>query len=419
MTERLLQFIWQFQYFNKIDLGTSNSEKLVIVHPGQLNRNQGPDFLEARIRIRDQLWVGSVELHMESSGWQKHSHHLDTNYTNVILHVVWTDDDETLSDSIPTLILNGRVQGILLQQYETWMKSSSFIPCGNGIAGIEELLLSGWKQRLVAERLDRKSAAAKEMLEFNHIHWEQTFWWMLAKNMGQQVNAEAFEEIMRSIPYPVLMKHRKSVHQIECLLLGQAGLLEGNISDHYALMLKKEFDFYKAKYGLRQINIPVHFLRMRPAAFPTIRLAQLAMIIHNSEQLFSTILVAPDLKKIKSLFEVTANDYWHCHFMIGEVSVQQPKALGANMISSIIVNTVVPLLFTYGNYHGDESVKARAIDMLELTREETNFTVRGFNRLGIKNKNAHDSQALLELKSQYCDSRRCLDCAIGYALLNS
>jgi hypothetical protein len=417
MTERLLQFIWQFQYFNRSDLETTGGEKLMIVHPGQMNRHQGPDFLEARVRILDELWIGSVELHIDASGWNKHSHHTDSNYNNVILHVVWNNDDHELAETIPTLVLADRVPGVLLNQYEVWMNSTSFIPCGQMIAGVNELVWMSWKQRMVLERLERKCLQVRVMLDKNNVHWDQTLWWMLAKNMGMQVNAEAFEELAESIPFAVLTKHRNQIHQVESILMGQAGLLEDDHTDKYAQMLKKEYAFYQTKYGLKKIHLPVHFLRMRPAAFPTVRLAQLAMLLHMQDQLVSSILSLGEVKKLRSLFEVTANDYWHYHFVFDEASAFRPKSMGAGMVNSIMVNTVAPLLFAYGDYHQIDKYKEKAVAVLEDTDVEVNSTIREFIKLGIKNRDAFSSQALLELKSQYCDKKRCLDCAVGYSIL--
>lgn len=419
MTERLLQYIWQFQYFNKKELRTTAGEDLMIIHPGQFNNHQGPDFQEGRIRIGYNLWAGNIELHIHASDWHRHLHDSDPNYENVILHVVWNDDDETAFHKFPTLQLADRVPKLLLQQYDSWMKSDYFIPCAPYVEVAEEIIWIVWKERLLIERLQRKSDQVLTLLERNNFHWEEMLWWMIARNFGLYVNADAFEEMAISIPYNLLSKHRNQIHQLEAMIFGQAGLLEGDFEEKYPLMLKKEYVFLQTKYDLVKTHCPVHFLRMRPACFPTIRLAQLAMLIHTTTNLFSSIINAENASELKVILNVTANDYWHYHFTFDESTVYHPKTMGAQMINNIIVNSVIPILFTYGEYRKEERYKQKAIEWISRMPSENNSVTTKFRKLGIGHKNASDSQALIELKSQYCDFRRCLDCAIGNALLSA
>jgi uncharacterized protein DUF2851 len=418
MTERLLQFIWQFQYFNKSELSTSQGEAIQILFHGQFNTNQGPDFNNAKIRIGKTTWAGTIELHIRASDWNKHGHQEDENYKNVILHVVW-ENDEIKEAAIPVLELKDRISKVLLNRYYELMNSASFIASENSIHVIPELSWKSWKERLVAERLLRKSKKVENYLEQNSFHWEETFWWLLARNFGMKVNADLFEDVARSIPLALLAKHKIQVLHIEALLLGQAGLLEGNMEEDYPCMLQKEYKFFKKKYRLHQPANKVFFLRMRPGNFPTIRLAQLAMLIHESMHLFSKIKEATSVQDVKNWMDVTANDYWHYHYRFDELSVFKKKKLGNNMIDNIIINTIVPVLFAYGNYHDDNKYKQKALDWLESTNAETNSIIRGFDKLGIISGTAYDSQALVELKTQYCDNKRCLECAVGNYLLRS
>lgn len=415
MTERLLQYIWQFQYFNKTDLLTKNGEVVQIIFPGQHNTNQGPDFSDAKIKIGNTIWAGTVELHLKTSDWQKHKHQLDKNYNNVILHVVWEND--AMNSEIPIVELKGRVSKILLKRYEELMNNGSFIPCENSIQTIKEIAWRSWKDRLLAERLQRKTGMVELLLRQNNYHWEETFWWLLARNFGMKVNADAFEAVARSIPITILAKQKQQIHQIEALLLGQAGLLEGSLTDNYAVMLQKEYRYQQSKHKLNSITIPVHFLRMRPGNFPTIRLAQLAMLVHQSAHLFSKIKEAGSVKEIKNWFDVTANDYWHYHYRFDESSSFKKKKLGETMIDNIIINTLAPVLFAYGSYHNEQQYKDKALLWLEGTAPEANSITKGFTGLGIENKNAFDSQVLIEMKNEYCNKKRCLECGVGNALL--
>lgn len=426
MNERLLQFIWQFQYFNKNELTTTSGEVIQIIFPGQHNINQGPDFLDAKIKIGKTIWAGTIELHVKTSDWTKHKHQNDSNYNNVILQVVWEDDVELNKkiaadqrSAAPVLELNKRVSKILLQRYQELMNSSSFIPCEKSISNVRDITWKSWKDRLLVERLLRKSKIAETYGQQNNHHWEEIFWWLLARNFGIKVNADAFEAIARSIPINILARHKSQIHQLEALLLGQAGLLDGKLKDDYPQLLQREYKFLKEKYKLKPIHIPIHFLRMRPGNFPTIRLAQLAMLITESAHLFSRIKETASLKDVVKWFDTTANDYWHYHYQFDEASSFKKKNLGAAMIDNIIINTVAPVLFAYGNYHDENNYKQKALKWLEQTAAESNSITKGFQKLGIENKNAFDSQALIELKNEYCNTKRCLECGVGNAILKN
>jgi len=413
--EKLLQYIWQFQYFNKSQLQTASGESLQIIFPGKLNNNQGPDFTNAQIKIDNTTLVGSVELHLKTSQWNEHGHSNDTNYKNVVLHVVLEND--LLQSGVPLLELNSRISNLLLDKYTDLMNSTTFIPCAKAVSEVKEITWLSWKERLLAERLTRKSSIVFKFLEENNAHWEESFWWMLARNFGVKVNAEAFEAMARSLPVNILAKHKNQIHQLEALLFGQAGLLEESFAEDYPKLLQREYNFLKKKYNLAPIHNPVHFLRMRPGNFPTIRLSQLAALIQNSAHLFSKILEIEKLSEIKKLFDVTANDYWHYHYRFDESSSFKKKTIGKDMIDNVIINTIVPVLFAYGLYHKEEKYKNKAVLWLEELPAEVNSITKGFAGLKLSNLSAFDSQSFIELKTQYCDNKHCLRCAVGNTLL--
>lgn len=418
MTERLLQYIWQFQYFNKTSLQTVEGETVEIVYQGSYNTNQGPDFFEAKLKIANTLLVGNVELHCKTSEWNTHKHSADENYANVIAHIVW-ENDCTLPNNLPTIILQDRVSKILLEKYQKLLNTSSFIPCENSISTVPEITWLSWKERLLIERLEQKSTSVNEYLSKNNYHWEETFWWMIAKNFGIKVNSEAFEKIAQSIPITVLAKHKNQLHQIEALLFGQAGLLDKNFEEDYPILLRKEYQFYKSKYNLQSTNANLFFLRMRPANFPTVRLAQLAMLVAHSVHLFSKIKEIEEVENVKKLLNVTANDYWHYHYNFDELSTYKIKNVGVQMINNLIINTVIPILFAYGHYTKEHHFKDKALRWLTQLTAEKNSRINGFLALQITIKNAFDSQALLQLKNEYCSKKRCLECAVGSKLLKT
>ena len=416
MNEHLLQYIWQFQYFNISQLITQAGEAITIINAGKRNSNQGPDFLDAKIKIGTTTWAGNVELHINSSDWNNHKHSADANYKNVILHVVWKDD-VPLDLPFPVLELQSRTSKILLNKYNALMQANSFIPCEKTVHLVNDFVWSSWKERLLVERMQEKSQLVLEYLKDNNNHWEETFWWLLAKNFGVKVNSEAFEKIARSLPLAVLAKHKNQIHQVEALLFGQANLLTGTFKDGYCILLQKEYAFLQKKYKLEPVKIPMHYLRMRPSNFPTVRLAQLAMLVHNSSHLFSKITATVSIKEIKKMMDVTANDYWHYHYVPEEASTYKEKKLGTQMVDNIVINTVLPILFAYGHYLKENNYKDKALRWLEEIAAEKNNITKGFAAINIKIKNAFDSQALIQLKNNYCNHRRCLECAVGNSIL--
>ena len=416
MTEQLLQFIWQFQYFNTGDLKTTAGEPLLILQPGIHNINQGPDFLNAKISCGETVLAGSIEVHINSSEWQDHGHSADKNYDNVVLHVVWKNNKET-GMHFPTLELYNRVSNLLLEKYANLLQAKSFIPCEEQIRTVEELTIALWKERMLIERLQEKAAYAEMLLQKNNHHWEEVFWQLLAKNFGIKINSDAFEAVAASVPLNILAKHKNQIHQTEALLMGQAGLLDKNFTDEYPIMLQKEYMFLKKKYSLPGIHFRVHFLRMRPANFPTLRLSQLAALIQQSNHLFSFIKDAENLKETEAKFNVTANDYWHCHYVFDEESGFKKKLLGRQMVQNIILNTVIPVLYAYGWYNNIEAYKTKALRWAEQLAPEKNNITHGFEKLGVANKSAYESQALIQLKNKYCNNVRCLECAIGNKIL--
>lgn len=416
MTEKLLQYIWQFGHFNSRELQSTDSETLAILNKGILNTNQGPDFLNATIKAGDTTLVGNIELHINADDWWNHGHDKDAHYNNVILHVVWLNNArEKLS--FPTLELQPLVSKMLLSKYDLLMQSTQFIPCQPHINSVPQLSFSSWKERLVVERLQAKAKHIDELLKLNNQHWEETFWWLLARNFGIKINSDSFERIARSVPVNVLAKHKNQIHQLEAILLGQAALLDKNFEEDYPSMLRKEYQFLQKKYALQKTHAPLYFLRMRPANFPTIRLAQLAMLVQQSNHLFSMVREAKEISAITDLLKVTANDYWHYHYRFDEPTAFSPKSLGGAMIQNICINTVIPMLYAYGYYNNNEALKQRAMDWLTLLPAEKNSITKGFQHLDVENKSAFDSQALIQLKNNYCNYKLCLQCAVGNHLL--
>lgn len=416
MTERLLQYIWQFQYFDRSQLVTDQGEPILIHHPGQWNQHQGPDFSGAQISIGQHRWVGSVELHILTSEWIDHGHSTDPHYQNVILHVVW-EHNQPIPINVPVLELQHRIPKWLLQQYHDWMHAASFIPCANQWQQVSPLVINAWKDRMLMERWEEKYRKIMEQWKQSKGHWDELAWWLLARQMGGQVNADAFEQVAGSIPYSIWCRHRHQLIELEAMLLGQSGLLDLECKDAYPNELKTIYRHLKRKYQLQQPTVLISFLRMRPANFPTIRLVQLATLFKKQYRWMDHILAAQTLNEIVDPLTVTASAYWNDHFVFDVRSEHHPKQLGKGMRQQLVINVMLPLLFAHGTWLGNETLRSRALEWMAMMPPETNTITSGFVRHGWVNAHAGDSQAVLQLKKRYCDTRSCLSCAIGHQLL--
>jgi hypothetical protein len=343
-----------------------------------------------------------------ASHWYQHKHSGDKNYNNVILHVVWINDEDILDDlhqPIAALELQSLVPKITLQRFEHLMANANTIPCAFALPALNEIGWLSWQERLIAERLQEKSNLIMRWLKENGNNWEEVFWISLCRSFGMKVNAEVFEQIARSVPINLLAKHKNQIHQLEALLLGQAGLLNGKFEESYAIMLQKEYDFLSKKYGLMPIKKQPAFLRMRPSNFPTLRMAQLAMLVYQSNHLFSKIKSAGKPNDIFQWFDVTRNDFWTYHYTLTDAAIYRPKTIGSSFIRHIIINAIVPVFFAYGINKHERAWQDMSLDFLMEVEPEHNVITKQWQAHGLANQNALQSQALIHLKNNYCDKK--------------
>ncbi len=421
MNEEFLHYIWKNKLFNK-NLTTTENDDVYIIKTGFHNKDAGPDFTEARIKIGNTLWVGNIEIHVNTSDWFKHNHHKNDNYDNIILHVVYNNDTvikRKNNEIIPTLDISNKFDHSLYSRYLSFINSGRWIACENLIGKTEPLVVNHWLDRMLIERLERKTVFLKNSLHKNKNNWEQTFYEQIARNFGFRVNTEAFECMAKSLPYKYLSKHKDNLFQLEAMLFGQAGLLNRDFTDDYPKQLKKEYQHLRNKFSFVPVNSHLwKFLRLRPSNFPTIRLSQFASLIYRSSGLLSDIFSIDNIKQLTELFNVGASSYWKDHYLFDKASVSKNKKLGKRSIHLIIINTVIPFLFTYGKQKNQPEYIDKALSLLVHLPAENNHIIKRWKSCGIKVLNAADSQALLELKDNYCSLKKCLNCNIGIHLLN-
>jgi len=420
MTEEFLHYIWQYRLYNP-NLVLQSGEQVEVLHPGMHNVDSGPDFFNAKIRIGDTIWAGNIEIHIQSSDWKRHNHQQDMSYDNVILHVVWRDDMPVFRNDgtvIPTLELDGLYNENAWKNYLRFMASHQWIPCNTMIAGVDTFLRNAWLDRVLVERLERKSLQVEHILLLNNNDWAQTFYRLLARNMGFKLNNQAFEMLAQSLPVQFLAKHADDLFQVEAMVFGQAGLLGINFTDEYPQKLKKEYEFLKAKFNLSPIDAHLwRFMRLHPGNFPTLRLAQFASIIHHSGAIISELFNSDDVNTYRKLFSAEASEYWNTHYTFDKLSAPRRKTLGQSSIDLLIINLVAPILLSYGRRKSDTKITEKPIDLLMQLKGENNSLIRKWAELGMDVSNAASTQALLELKSNYCDNKKCLSCSVGIQLL--
>jgi len=422
MNESFLHYLWQFQYFDKNDLLSSDGEPISILKVGFLNSNSGPDFSDAKIKINGIEWAGTVEIHIKSSDWQVHHHETDAAYDNVVLHVVWENDqqifrvDKTL---IPTLELKDRVDASLLKEYRKLINNPSAIACEKSFTGVDDLVKLSMLDKALMQRLENKASQVNEILKLNQGDWEETCYQLLAKNFGFKVNADPFYQLAKSLPYKIIQK-QNGLLQVEALLFGQAGMLETKTKDEYITSIFQEYKLLAQKYSLHESRLNPSqwkFLRLRPANFPTVRIAQFASLLYSSKNIFSQFVSANSFSSIQKLLAVDQSAYWSTHYRFGKKAKGAVPDIGESSIQNIIINTVAPLLVAYGKYKDEQVYIDKAVELLQQLTAEQNKITRTWNDLGMKVKTSFDSQSLIELYNNFCQRRQCLNCSIGISIL--
>ena len=422
MKEDFLHYVWKYQLFKKEDLRSSENEVIHILKSGTHNRNAGPDFLNAKIEINHQIWVGNVEIHLKSSDWYAHHHENDVNYDATILHVVYEHDVAVYLKGnvvLPTLILKELIASDLLSNYlKLSNATSNWIPCGEQVSTIDAFLFSNWKERLFFERLERKAVFIDALLAHQNNDFEAVLFQLLAKNFGLKVNGEAFLALSKSINFSIVRKVRSNEHQLMALLFGQAGFLAEEIQEAHHVSLKKEYAYLQHKFALQPLtNQQFSFFRMRPNNFPTIRIAQLGSLYHLHQNLFSKLMQISKTEDFYSLIAVSISSFWQTHYTFDTISKKSTKQLTKSFIDLLIINTIIPLKFVYEKSRGVIN-EDEIVSVLSQMKPEKNSIVSKFKDLKVGSDSAFDTQSLLELKNNYCVPKRCLECAIGNALLS-
>lgn len=413
--EELLHHIWQHRLFSQNKLTTVDGQPIEILKFGVLNSNAGPDFENARIKVGETEWAGNVEIHIKSSDWLRHKHQDDANYSNIILHVVFDDDLKEPLGKFPTLELKHLVSDQVLRRYENLNTSSDELPCGSQFLEVPELVRSAWFDSLLIGRLQRKSEWMSQLVDECEGDLDQAFTVVVFRSFGMKVNAEPFEQLAKRIPSKVLSKHQDNILQLEAVLFGTAGFLS-DPKDDYQKELKQEFDFLSHKYQLKPLDVSVwKFLRLRPANFPTVRLAQLAALFQTTGAFFKWFSNQQEID-LKNLM-VEPSSYWKTHYNFVTELKPKSKRIGKTMARNIIINAVAPFLFVTAHRQAKPELQDPALSLLQQLEAESNVKVNAFAEQGLEVQNAAESQALIELNTLYCDHKKCLNCSIGANIL--
>lgn len=421
-TENILHFIWKYKLFNPLGLCTKDGDALQLMNFGTHNLDSGPDFFNAKIKIAETLWAGNIEIHIKSSDWLKHQHQKDKAYDNVILHVVWEHDtpiyrtDQTL---LPVLELKNLVNFQIIANYESISQNNYWIPCEAQVKLVDDFDKHQCLDRMLTERLEEKSTLIKDIYKAYKNSWEDTFYTVLAKSFGFKVNALPFELLSKNLPQLILAKHKNSALQVEALVFGVAGFLEGKLQDEYPAKLKSEFQFLRAKYQLNVVDVSLwKFSKTRPDNFPTVRLGQFAALVLQSQHLFSKIIAIKNKDEYSTLFKnLPINSYWEQHYMFDKEVAKRSVKIGSSSVDNILINALAPLLFFYGQEIGDKEFIDLAFNLLLNIKAEENIITRGFKERGFNVASSFDSQAIIHLKKSYCDKKKCLNCGIGLKII--
>lgn len=417
--EQLLHYVWKHKIFPLKELKTTTDQQVEVIDTGLANTDAGPDFFNAKLKLDGVLWIGNIEIHERSSDWFKHGHHADAGYNSVILHIASEIDTEisrSNGERIPQIQLI--CPEAVRTNYKELLETDSYPPCYRIIPSLPPFTAHSWMTALQMERFEQKATLLNERLKRCQGNWEDAFFITLARNFGFGLNGDAFETWAHRLPFRAVDKHRNDLFQIEAIFFGQAGMLEDSDGDGYYLRLKKEYTYLQHKFGLIPMDASLwRFLRLRPANFPHIRIAQLACLYHRAYGLLSRIMETETLQGVRDILKGGTSEYWLTHYTFGGSSPSRPKTLSNTSLDLLIINTVVTFLYAYGLHKGNRVLCARAGSFLEELKAENNYITRMWEQCGMKASNAADSQALIQLKKEYCDKKKCLYCRIGYEYL--
>ena len=417
--EQLLHYVWKHKIFPLKELKTTTGQQVEVIDTGLANTDAGPDFFNAKLKLDGVLWIGNIEIHERSSDWFKHGHHADAGYNSVILHIASEIDTEisrSNGERIPQIQLI--CPEAVRTNYKELLETDSYPPCYRIIPSLPPFTAHSWMTALQMERFEQKATLLNERLKRCQGNWEDAFFITLARNFGFGLNGDAFETWAHRLPFRAVDKHRNDLFQIEAIFFGQAGILEDSDGDGYYLRLKKEYTYLQHKFGLIPMDASLwRFLRLRPANFPHIRIAQLACLYHRAYGLLSRIMETETLQGVRDVLKGGTSEYWLTHYTFGGSSPSRPKTLSNTSLDLLIINTVVTFLYAYGLHKGNRVLCARAGSFLEELKAENNYITRMWEQCGMKASNAADSQALIQLKKEYCDKKKCLYCRIGYEYL--
>lgn len=426
MKEEFLHYIWKYMLFDHDSLFDNDGNRIEIIHPGEYNRDSGPDFFNARILTGGIEWAGNVEIHCRSSHFDTHGHNNDHAFDNVVLHAV-AENDKRVFNAKGEEILTVRLKfdESLYERYLELVNNPAIIACQNEINSIEGFIIRQWLYSAAIERLESKTESVMKVFRETGNDWEETFYRILIRYFGFRVNTEPFEMLANSLPFRIIRKHADNRFQIEALLFGTAGMLEERIfkeslSDQYYSGLVREYKILSSKYSLK----PLHgwiwkFHRLRPVNFPTVRLSQLAAMLSVTGGLFSRAAEIEDIKQLRRVFEVTASSYWDDHYIFGRKSRTFSKKTGSQATDILLINAVIPVIYLYGSIRDRREICERALFFLESLPSEQNRIVHEWIEIGIKPESALFSQALIHLRNEYCRKRRCLECRIGSRLIRT
>lgn len=419
MTEDFLHYLWQNKLFTR-PITTILGESIQVLNTGYHNFNAGPDFSDARLRIGDTLWAGNVEIHVNSSDWFKHGHDHDEAYQNVVLHLVFNHDAKNKFPGMPICELADLIDLNLFEAYKKFIASKHFVPCINLIKEVPESELILWLERMLIEKLEHRADFIQDALSCSTDDWEEALYQIIARSFGFSINALPFEMLARSLPFRILARHADNPMQVEALIFGQAGMLTQDLVDPWGQALFNEYSFLRKKYQLVPIAASLwRFLRLRPVNFPTIRLSQFADFICKNAGLLARVLSMDTIDEMTGLFKIKASAYWDDHYVFDKESAGEEKRPGISAIQLVIMNAILPFMFVYGTSISNDVLCNKTLSLFEKLPGEKNSVIRQWQAAGLNVSSAYYTQALMELKTSYCDKRKCLSCRIGNILFKN